>query len=293
MKIAFVFLESVVLLAFFGCGSPQTPPTNATHYTAHDDHAHAAKGPHGGSLIELGNEKYHAELVHDDATSTVIVYVLDAAAKKLIAIEATELKVNLSHDGQAEQFTLVASPQASDTAGKTSRFISENAEICEELCHEHAAGQLVVNVGGKQYRGDIQHDRAGHDHGAAHSHSGDDALVWSKPEIQHSGYVILLGHHGEHLYAGKPVEPAVSLTRDGHPVAEAQVFNSLWSGDGKTMLANEIPTIYEPPTTEEPAHYAQGGLAIPNNAKDSVIRFRIVLPGNTGEVSYDLAVTVE
>ena len=30
----------------------------------HAGHAHPSHGPHGGDLIELGNEEYHAELVH-------------------------------------------------------------------------------------------------------------------------------------------------------------------------------------------------------------------------------------
>ena len=59
------------------------------------------------------------------------------------------------------------------------------------------------------------------------------------------------------------------------------------------MLAKEVRTTYEPPTVEEPAHYAQGNLNIPSDAKDVVIRFRVVLPGVAGEVSYDLPVSIE
>ncbi len=166
----------IVALGMVGCGKDSTklgvtahktetagPP--ATVETGHD-HAHPTEGPHGGSLIELGSEEYHAELVHDDAAETVTIYLLDSAAKELVPIEASELKVNLNHEGQAEQFALVASPQESDTAGKASRFVSTDAEVCEELCHEHAKGQLVVAINGKQYRGDIQHDHEGHEHGS-------------------------------------------------------------------------------------------------------------------------------
>jgi hypothetical protein len=178
-----MLLLTTVAAALVGCGDSPTkqsvssqgavtagPP--ATVEVAHD-HAHPTEGPHGGSLIELGSEEYHAELVHDDAAETVTIYLLDSAAKELVPIEATELKVNLSHEGQAEQFALIASPQKSDTAGKSSRFVSTSAEVCEELCHEHAEGQLVVAINGKQYRGDFQHDHEGHDH-ADHEHEGHD-----------------------------------------------------------------------------------------------------------------------
>ncbi len=59
------------------------------------------------------------------------------------------------------------------------------------------------------------------------------------------------------------------------------------------MLAEEVRTTYEPPTVEEPAHYAQGNLNIPSDVKNVVIRFRVVLPGDAGEVSYDLHVLTE
>lgn len=63
--------------------------------------------------------------------------------------------------------------------------------------------------------------------------------------------------------AGQEVEPAVSITRGSQPVSDAQVFNSLLSADGTTILAEEVATVFEPTTPEEPAHYAQGGLAVP------------------------------
>ncbi len=45
-----------------------------------DVHSHPTEGPHHGTLIELGKEEYHAELVHDD--KMVTIYILDSAAKK-------------------------------------------------------------------------------------------------------------------------------------------------------------------------------------------------------------------
>ncbi len=293
MKNAVMLLESVVLIAICGCGSPEPPPTKATPHADHDAHAHPSEGPHGGALIELGDDAYHAELVLDDDAKTVTIYVLDSAAKISVPIDAAELTINLKHEGRGEQYKVAASADAIDTAGKSSRFVSSDAELAEDLDHEGAEPQLAVTINGKQYRGHIQHDHEDHDHGAAHHHEGDDALVWGQTDIKQGEYLISLGHHGKILHANELVEPAVSITRNGTPVSDAQVYNSLWSEDGKAMLAKELPTIYEPPTTGEPAHYAQGKLAIPQDVKRVVIRFRIALPGYTAEVSHDLAVTVE
>jgi hypothetical protein len=127
-----------------------------------ESNAHASEGPHHGSLIELGQEEYHAELLHDD--SSVTIYILDATATQGTPIDTNEVAINLIHDGKPQQFKLAASPQANDPAGKSSRFILQNAKLIEELEHAHAAAKLSVVIDGKSYRGEIHHDHAGHDH---------------------------------------------------------------------------------------------------------------------------------
>lgn len=125
-------------------------------------HSHPTEGPHHGSLIELGKEEYHAELVHDD--KTVTIYILDSAAKTVVPIDAKELVINLVHDGKPEQFKLAASPDTGDPPGKCSRFALQDAELIAELDHEHVAAKLSVSIAGKSYRGEIKHDHGGHDH---------------------------------------------------------------------------------------------------------------------------------
>ncbi len=291
MRNMFLCLLSLCCVALVGCGQSSCDGIDCGHdHSPVSLHFQPTEGPHQGKLVELGNGEYHAELVHDDAASIVTAYVLDASAKLAVPVSATEILVNLSHDGHAEQFALAANPQSGDPSGKSSRFASTDAEHAKVLDNDAVTAQLVVKIGGKQYRGAIGH---GHDHGEGHSHGPDDALVWRRSDIQHARYAISLGHHSKLLYPGKPVEPAISITQNGTPVSNAQVHNSLWSGDGKTLLAKEVRTTYEPPTVEEPAHYAQGNLNIPSDAKDVVIRFRVVLPGDAGEISYDLHVLTE
>jgi hypothetical protein len=82
--------------------------------------------------------------------------------------------VNLSHDGKAEQFALAASPQSTDPTGKSSRFASADAELVEDLDNEAVKAQLVVDIGGKQYRGAIQHDHEGHDEHDEHQDRDSD-----------------------------------------------------------------------------------------------------------------------
>ena len=126
-------------------------------------------------MVELGNEEYHIEIVHDDDTGAVTAYILDSSVKAAVPIEAPEIKVNLSHDGQAEQFALAASPQLSDPSGKSSRFVSTDAELAEDLDNDAVEAQLVLTINGKQFRGTIQHDHEGHgEHGDHEAHQGHD-----------------------------------------------------------------------------------------------------------------------
>ncbi len=169
MKKSAIFIP-IVVLAVVGCGS-SPPPTKDTTHTEHAVDDHPSEGPHGGSLIELGTEEYHAEFVHDDAAKSVTIYILDSTAKVNEPIDAAEITINLQHEGRGEQFTLSASADSSDPVGKSSRFVSTDAELGEELDHEDAEPQLAVKIDDKSYRGTIEHKHvATHIHGVKEKH---------------------------------------------------------------------------------------------------------------------------
>jgi len=157
--------------ALVGCSG--TSPINAnSHATDRDhhesdghDHAHPAEGPHHGQLIELGKEEYHAELMHDEASRTVAIYVLDNEAKNAVPIEAKEVTVNLVVGGKPSQFTLSAAPQESDPAGKASRFQLADEKLCDGLDAEGTTGRLNLEIAGKPFTGEVaHHDHADHKH---------------------------------------------------------------------------------------------------------------------------------
>lgn len=157
------FVVPVLSIAVAGCGSgDKAAPAEAHSEAGHDEHSHAAAGPHGGDLIGLGDEEYHAELVHDEAAGTVTLYVLDSAAKASVPIEATEVTINLTHEGQGEQLKLVASTDQGDPTGKSSRFVLSDTKLAEHLHHEDAKPQLVITIDGKQFRGTVEHHHDEH-----------------------------------------------------------------------------------------------------------------------------------
>jgi len=148
----------------------------------HEAHDHAHAGPHGGDIIELGDEAYHAELVHEN--NVVTVYLLDGQLKNAVPIEAKSLVLNLQVDGAPKQFKLAAAPQDDDPEGKCSRFELTDRALVDLLTdEEELTGRLNVTIEGTQYVGDIHHHghEEGHDHGdqeheAGHDHADDDGL---------------------------------------------------------------------------------------------------------------------
>ena len=159
-------LAALSLLTVVGCQEPTASTTEATPATSteHDEaaHAHPSEGPHHGDLVELGNEEYHAEVLHDKELGTLTIYMLDGTATKQVAIDATEVTINITHDGKPEQFTLAAKPDDSDEPGKSSRFFSDDKDLAGHIDAFGAGPRLVVKIDGKAYRGEITHS---HDHG--------------------------------------------------------------------------------------------------------------------------------
>ena len=124
-------------------------------------HDHPEHGPHGGELIELGQETYHGEPMHDD--KNVTIYVLDGGATQTVPIEATTLTVSLKHDGAVQTFDLNASPDEGDADGKSSRFTSDDSTLCEWMEHD-AEGAVMIEIEGKSFTGEISHHDHDHDH---------------------------------------------------------------------------------------------------------------------------------
>ena len=165
-----VAILSTLLIVTSGCNDgPKTDDHDDHGSVASAAHEHPSEGPHHGHLIELGNEEYHAELVHDD--STVTIYLLDGAAKNPIAIEATDVTINLKHGDKPEQFKLTAAHQEGDAEGTASRFQSSDSHLASHMDDAASEAKLSVTINGTPYSGIMSHSHAGHDH--AHDDHGD------------------------------------------------------------------------------------------------------------------------
>ncbi|TWU34424.1 hypothetical protein [Novipirellula artificiosorum] len=175
----FALTTTLVLTLSFvfvmGCGQPSDDADSAIAVTIEggppefdDLDAHPVHGPHGGELVELGNEQYHAEWVGDDAGITV--YVLDGVAIEPVTIDAPSITVSLKHKGKVSSFELEANPLPDEEIGKVSRFTSAEPPLAEWM-DSGAEGNLSLTINGKSFTGNIIHH---HDHAHDDAHAGHD-----------------------------------------------------------------------------------------------------------------------
>jgi len=148
-------LAAMGLVAVFGTGSVSAVAAQPKAQKSGHAHAHPTEGPHHGALIELGREDYHAELVHDDATNTVTIYILDGAARDAVAIDAKQLTLNLLVGGKPQQFQLVSMPQSADPEGRCSAFGCTSEPMCKAIDAKGTTGRLNVEVSGKRFVGKL------------------------------------------------------------------------------------------------------------------------------------------
>ena len=178
----FVVLLMSSVLASFGCDEGAAPAGTAgpddhgDHVHAegeehahgdhgHDEHAHPTEGPHHGMLVELGNENYHAEVVHDDEAGTLKVYLLDSAAKNAVFSEASEIVINIKKGDQPLQFKLGGLKKDGQPEGKFSDYSLVEPELLKALHDKTSTAKLSITIDGKPYSGEISYeDHAAHDH---------------------------------------------------------------------------------------------------------------------------------
>lgn len=164
----FLLLSTLAIAAACGCDSNNAGNDSGTVTmdgpppATVDTHEHPSEGPHHGTLVELGKEEYHAEVVH--TKDSVTVYILDSGAKSAVSIDAAEVTINIVHDGRPTQFKLAANPDTGDSEGKSSRFSTVDAELVTHIDDSAAAPKLSLTINGKAYRGEIKHDHDGHGH---------------------------------------------------------------------------------------------------------------------------------
>lgn len=163
------FLATCIVLLLAACNSiapPQPAPAPpAENHSGHShSHSHEEVGPNGGHLVELGDEDYHLEWTHDDATGLVTLYVLDSTAKKPVPVVSETITITAKVKGSNEYHLAAVDPIGDPPA--TAKFELKSPELLVALSLAGAGADVsvVVMIDGKEYPGEFEK----HDH--AHSH---------------------------------------------------------------------------------------------------------------------------
>ncbi len=169
-KTIFVFTMFAISVFAFGCEKTDTKPSDsaksvasddghsADDHAGHDHAAHGQTGKHGGQLIELGrNHEYHAELVDDHATESIIIYMMDGHMEPLTVNQPT-VSLVLTAGDNTKTFELTGNQPSG-----SSEFSSNDSGLMEMIDAEETKGKLRVTIDGKPFSGTI--DKHSHDHG--------------------------------------------------------------------------------------------------------------------------------
>jgi hypothetical protein len=169
----------VVILA--GCGSGSSPtvgsklqsrPGETTRNSvvegsaateASDDEEHGHKpGLHGGILVSLGRDSYHAEAVFE-AGGKLRLYMLGQDESRVMEVEEQQLKAFARRDDGAEAvpFLLKPEPQEGDRQGRTSQFVAELPEGLGGPVVEVTIPNLAI--AGERFRVGFASASRGHD----------------------------------------------------------------------------------------------------------------------------------
>jgi hypothetical protein len=115
--------------------------------------------------VELGDEQYHAEWIHDDDSGKVTVYILDGKMEKEVPIEASEIEIETKIADKLRSFTLTAVDSGVVEKAAASCFALEDKSLGVALNAagtEGAEATLKVTVQGKTLTGKFE--KHSHDH---------------------------------------------------------------------------------------------------------------------------------
>lgn len=154
-----------VLLMVVGCGRDETRPTQRAAAVApakaaadgasqsavpEDGHEHAV-GAHGGSIVSLGGDSYHAEAIFERG-GLVRLFTLGDDESIVLEVDAQKLVAYVAIEGESEwtPVSFEPIPVPGDAPGKTSQFVAT-------LPAELAGGSVEVTVpniviAGERYR---------------------------------------------------------------------------------------------------------------------------------------------
>jgi hypothetical protein len=155
-KACYAAALSIALVWSAGCGHQAPPPASSTAGTP-PAAAHQHTAPHGGTLVELGSEFAHVELVLDPDAGSLTAYVLDGEAEESVRLKQPSLTLALDAQGASPAQVVDLAARADILTGETVGDSSEFAATSPSWRGIRAIkGRIAdITVKGQQFR-DVQ-----------------------------------------------------------------------------------------------------------------------------------------
>lgn len=118
---------------------PNSPEASSKGKNDKEEHGHKP-GAHGGIIVSLGSDNYHAEAVFEKG-GLLKLFTLGKNEARIIDVESQILKAYVKEDGanEAVEVELNPTPRTGDKQGRTSQFVGK-------LPQELVGKQLVVTI---------------------------------------------------------------------------------------------------------------------------------------------------
>lgn len=176
-RLSYFVVGAITLAIIGGCTSKHDAKSGkADHASSKDgEHGHAPSA-HGGIIVEIGHDNYHAEAVFEKG-GILRLYILGSDESKVQEIEAQPLSafIKAEGDAEAESFVLRATPQSGDKSGMSSLFLGN---IPKELVGKKLEVTIPnIVIKGERFRIAFQSTSpvSANDHGMPSSVSNEEA----------------------------------------------------------------------------------------------------------------------
>lgn len=285
-------------MALVGCNQPSsstktpatlvdgaaTTPKSEKNKASEEEHPHIA-GAHGGIVIPIGSDSYHAEaVIEKDGQFRLLMLGADETRIQEVDVQAVKAYIKAAGDTDATPIDMKAVPQDGDASGKTSQFVG--------LLPESAIGKAIdvtipnLRIGTERFRVGFTTAVQQHDSGmpAAVSGAEEQKLYftpggkYTQADIDANGKlpagVKFRGLMTKHDMAPKTGDFICPVTfTKANPKVE-------WQIDGKKYLFCCPPCVdefvrmakEEPDSLKAPEDYVQGANQTGGNANRSDIK---------------------
>jgi hypothetical protein len=105
------------------------PSPSPSAEAAKKDGGHEHSAPHGGALVELGEEFAHVEIVLEVTTGKLTAYALDGEAEKSVRVKQSEIEIAVKNPAVTVKLGGVVNALTGETSGDTSEFSGQSDRL--------------------------------------------------------------------------------------------------------------------------------------------------------------------